>query len=137
MSISNPSHLLISRNPPRSPAHPQLAPASTSRHANSPLPPAGLLGSWQNEVDVPARQRRHSLPSSTPEDTALEAEDVAIHPTFQRDAPLAGRVKVMVGLYEFWCHKEVLWFASPFFQGLLQGRYVLCLRSSALLFSKH
>lgn len=49
-------------------------------------------------------------------------EIVQVHPTFQLDAELKGTVKVIVGKNEFWCHKEVLFFASPFFRGLLQGR---------------
>jgi hypothetical protein len=51
-----------------------------------------------------------------------EEEEVIVHPTFERDSALKGNVRVIVGRNEFWCHKEVLWFASPFFQGLLQGR---------------
>jgi len=50
-----------------------------------------------------------------------DEDDIVVHPTFCRDAALPGRVKVIVGRYEFWCHKEVLWFASPFFNALLQG----------------
>ena len=55
---------------------------------------------------------------------AFVEEDVVVevNPTFRPSSALPGRVKVIVGRYEFWCHKEVLWFASPFFQGLLQGR---------------
>lgn len=49
-------------------------------------------------------------------------EDIVVHPTFSRDSSFRGKVKVVVGRNEFWCHKEILWFASPFFQGLLQGR---------------
>lgn len=51
-----------------------------------------------------------------------EDEEVNVHSTFARDSALRGKVKVVVGRNEFWCHKEILWFASPFFQGLLQGR---------------
>ncbi len=49
-------------------------------------------------------------------------ERIEVHPTFLEDAALAGGVKVLVNKHEFWCHKEVLWFASPFFQGLLEGK---------------
>lgn len=124
MSISNPSHLLISRNPPRSPAHPQLAPASTSRHTPSFLPPAGTLAPWQSDEVTATRDARHLSGLEYDTGTEVDEEDVEIYMTFRRDAPLAGRVKVVVGRHEFWCHKEVLWFASPFFQGLLQGRWV-------------
>ena len=56
------------------------------------------------------------------EEEQEEEEAIDIHPTFLKDAPMPGRTKVIVGRSEFWCHKEVLWFASPFFQALLQGR---------------
>lgn len=48
-------------------------------------------------------------------------DDLVVHPTFRRDAALPGRVCLYVGHHEFWCHKEVLWFASPFFKALLEG----------------
>jgi hypothetical protein len=50
-----------------------------------------------------------------------EQEPIDVHPTFQPDAELKGSVKVLVGKNEFWCHKEILWFASPFFRDMLQG----------------
>jgi hypothetical protein len=52
----------------------------------------------------------------------IEDEVFDVHSTFRKDAALPGRIKVIVGRYEFWCHKEVLWFACPFFQDVLQGR---------------
>jgi hypothetical protein len=51
-----------------------------------------------------------------------EDEEVEVHSTFCKDSQLKGKVKVVVGRHEFWCHKEILWFASPFFQGLLAGK---------------
>ncbi|WVF72976.1 hypothetical protein IAT40_007794 [Kwoniella sp. CBS 6097] len=143
MSISNPSHLLISRNPPRSPAHPQLAHASTSRHApSSPLssPRPGFLGRWHHSADE-LTSSSHHRGASLPPDISIhddndapggdgdgangEEEVVDVHPTFLpfSESSMPGRVKVIVGRNEFWCHKEVLWFASPFFQGLLQGSW--------------
>jgi hypothetical protein len=131
MSTSNPSHLLISRNPPRSPAHPQLAPTWTSRHAptsTSGFPSPSILGPWPGDEAGSSRARSSSAPLPHPEDTddgvdeEEEVENVVIHPTFTREAEMPGRVKVVVGRYEFWCHKEILWFASPFFKALLEGR---------------
>ncbi|OCF61299.1 hypothetical protein L486_00946 [Kwoniella mangroviensis CBS 10435] len=152
MSISNPSHLLISRNSPRSPAHPQLAHASTSRHhhahvPSSPLPSPrqNFLGRWHqshsaDEISSSSyneRTQRGSVREGFEEDmlnrqTTSDSqrqeegeEDVVIdvHPTFLPDASMPGKVKVIVGRNEFYCHKDVLWFASPFFQGLLQGNW--------------
>ena len=129
MSVSNPSHLLISRNPPRSLAHPQLAPTSTSRHAaRSITSPAGILGPWTQSTEGSSTTRSPNSLHNVVEDpvehdqSEIQDEEVEIHETFSRDASLPGRVKVVVGRHEFWCHKDILWFASPFFQGLLQGR---------------
>nr|XP_019010346.1 uncharacterized protein I206_04814 [Kwoniella pini CBS 10737]OCF49127.1 hypothetical protein I206_04814 [Kwoniella pini CBS 10737] len=151
MSISNPSHLLISRNSPRSPAHPQLAHASTSRsahahthhHASTSTLPSSrpdLLGRWaSHSADEVASStinpHRHRKLSEGQEDTIIqdqtefgnaheeegEVVPIDIHPTFLPDSNMPGNVKVIVSKNEFWCHKEVLWFASPFFQGLLKG----------------
>lgn len=165
---SNPSHLLISRNP-RSPAHPQLA-STTTTSLYSPQPGAHLF-SFDGSVNsgsthpygfmnahshgspdpsnasnvnassytvgvastmtgttasAPAHMRSHSTPMfptalDDEDDEDEDEDDIVVHPTFCRDAALPGRVKVVVGRYELWCHKEVLWFASPFFNALLQG----------------
>lgn len=56
------------------------------------------------------------------EEEEVVDEEVVVHSTFSRDSSFRGKVKVVVGRNEFWCHKEILWFASPFFQGLLQGK---------------
>lgn len=138
MSTSNPSHLLISRNP-RSPAHPQLV--QTSLYAPTPTPgphlftfPAGAGPSTPSSESPLQHVRSHSTPalsmlpdSSSQVDSAgggdeEDDDDLVVHPTFWRDAALPGRVKVVVGRHEFWCHKEVLWFSSPFFNAILQGR---------------
>ncbi|CAD6577982.1 MAG: hypothetical protein TREMPRED_002077 [Tremellales sp. Tagirdzhanova-0007] len=129
MSVSNPSHLLISRNPPRSLAHPQLAPTSTSRHAaSSVLSPTGILGPWNQSTEEittrPPKSLYHVVEDLVDHiQDEIQDEEVEIHPTFSRNASWAGRVKVVVGRHEFWCHKDILWFASPFFQGLLQGSW--------------
>ncbi|BEJ17957.1 hypothetical protein CspHIS471_0702340 [Cutaneotrichosporon sp. HIS471] len=124
MTTSNPSHLLLNRNP-RSPAHPQLV--QTALYAPSPTPgPAAHLFSFGTP---PPSELHHVRSQSTPAlsfpDTGSECGDdeVVVHPTFWSDATFPGRVKVVVGRYEFWCHKEVLWFASPFFSACLQGSW--------------
>ncbi|KAI9634112.1 uncharacterized protein MKK02DRAFT_17475 [Dioszegia hungarica] len=129
---SNPSHLLLSRNP-RSPAHPQLAPTWTARHPAPANGWSGPSGSSSSDIDR-ARFPSNSFPpvghpahdSSEEEDqeeVEIEDEVFDVHPTFRKDAALPGRIKVIVGRYEFWCHKEVLWFACPFFQDVLQGSW--------------
>mgnify|MGYP002718795330 CR=1 FL=1 len=133
MSVSNPSHLLISRNP-RSPAHPQLAPTLTSRHSHAGVPPNLTgLSSWAIVSDHTLSTPTGAGQSGTAYDALYdgdqdegssdeEEEEIAIHSTFTRDAAMPGTVKVIVGRYTFWCHKEVLWFASPFFQSVLEGK---------------
>lgn len=129
-SVTNPSHLLINRNPP-SPAHPQLFPQSTSRHSGSshsrqnsaPTLPSESRPSHLVEVANGSLIERYSDDDEVEEDEEEQEEEyVNVHSTFLKDSQLKGRVKVVVGRNEFWCHKEVLWFASPFFQGLLQGK---------------
>lgn len=131
---SNPSHLLINRNPPL-PAHPQLFSQSTSRHSAAshsvPTFPSASAGAYDTGtgtglVVVPARQSLDQGYTGVQDDHGYEYEDsedeVEVHSTFSRDSQLRGKVKVIVGRNEFWCHKEILWFASPFFQGLLAGK---------------
>lgn len=124
MSTGNPSHLLISRNP-RSPAHPQLASTTTSLYSPQPGPSPHLFSFDHSPEPSHARSLSTPLFPIDAEDAEEDEDDIVVHPTFCRDAALPGRVKVIVGRYEFWCHKEVLWFASPFFNALLQGRYVI------------
>ncbi|CBQ68862.1 conserved hypothetical protein [Sporisorium reilianum SRZ2] len=45
----------------------------------------------------------------------------AVHPTFRSDAEWRGDVLVRVDGVEFWVHKDVLLFSSPFFQSVLAG----------------
>lgn len=121
LATSNPSYMLMNRNPPL-PAHPQLFPQSTSRHNHNQ--------SGQFRGDSTENVHLYPVPehdSNTGDNgealfAGEEEEEVIVHPTFERDSALKGNVRVIVGRNEFWCHKEVLWFASPFFQGLLQGR---------------
>lgn len=121
---ANPSHLLISRNP-RSPAHPQLAAGTTSSPYLFPFPTDDASLPHAGERERSGFGPRHTRSQSTPafelEPEDDDAEPLEIHPTFRRDAEFPGRVLVAVGGYEFWCHKEVLWFASPFFNALLRG----------------
>lgn len=122
--------MLMNRNPPL-PAHPQLVPQSTSRHSNSNHSRQASAPNLSSEAVY-----LYPVPETTVFPTSLEAGsieeeesqgdaelEVDVHPTFASDSLMRGKVKVVVGRNEFWCHKEILWFASPFFQGLLQGRY--------------
>jgi hypothetical protein len=128
MSTSNnPSHMLMNRNPPL-PAHPQLFPQSTtrqsasnhSRQLSAPVTPSEAVYLYPvPETTVFSNRDPVELDE---EEDGNEEQELVVHPTFNRDSSFRGKVKVVVGRNEFWCHKEILWFASPFFQGLLQGK---------------
>lgn len=63
-------------------------------------------------------------PSSSFHRTAFSdkgEEGFAVHPTFRSDAEWRGDVLVRVEGVEFWVHKDVLLFSSPFFQSVLAG----------------
>ncbi|CEH14105.1 DCD (DEVELOPMENT AND CELL DEATH) DOMAIN PROTEIN [Ceraceosorus bombacis] len=45
----------------------------------------------------------------------------ALNPEFSKDAENRGNVKITCGGVRFYLHKDVLYYASPFFRGLLQG----------------
>ena len=128
MSTSNnPSHMLMNRNPPL-PAHPQLFAQSTtrqsasnhSRQLSAPVTPSEAVYLYPvPETTVFSNRDPVELEE---EEDGDEKEELVVHPTFKRDCSFRGKVKVVVGRNDFWCHKEILWFASPFFQGLLQGK---------------
>jgi hypothetical protein len=127
MSTSNnPSHMLMNRNPPL-PAHPQLFPQSTtrqsasnhSRQLSAPVTPSEAVYLYPQPETTVFTNRD---PIDLEEEEDVVDEEVVVHSTFSRDSSFRGKVKVVVGRNEFWCHKEILWFASPFFQGLLQGK---------------
>ncbi|BGP50386.1 hypothetical protein JCM10450v2_006305 [Rhodotorula kratochvilovae] len=59
------------------------------------------------------------LPSTSP--TVASRPLPAVHPTFSKFAPLRGTVRIKVESTAFYCHREVLALASPFFAGVLAG----------------
>ncbi|TKY89498.1 hypothetical protein EX895_002029 [Sporisorium graminicola] len=56
-----------------------------------------------------------------PFDSSGDEGGFAVHPTFRSDAEWRGDVLVRVDGVEFWVHKDVLLFSSPFFQSVLTG----------------
>ncbi|EJD52766.1 hypothetical protein AURDEDRAFT_98249 [Auricularia subglabra TFB-10046 SS5] len=51
------------------------------------------------------------------------ASPIEIHPSFSSNAAFPGTVKIIVEATTFWAHKEVLHFASPFFEAALSGHW--------------
>jgi hypothetical protein len=92
----------------------------SSSRALPPIPPLGNLPSdIVHLYTVPEQSQAQPSPAEAEEQ---EQGVVDVHPTFQRDSGLKGNIKVVVGKNELWCHKDILWFASPFFKDLLQGK---------------
>jgi hypothetical protein len=114
-TMLNPSHLLIARNGPlRSPAEPHI----TSTPNPFPHPASSSL---LNQSASSGRSLGLSSNSHDGGDSIDQASKIDIHPTFRKDCPLPGTIKVVVQGEVFWCHKEILYFASPFFEAILSG----------------
>ncbi|KAK2467764.1 hypothetical protein APHAL10511_000059 [Amanita phalloides] len=116
--ITNPSHILIARNS-RSSTNPSASLSSpTETHAaasgifRSTVSPPWLLE--ECEVD----SHLSSLNSDEDEEEAIEIDQ-----TFTKHGHFPGSVKIVVEGTTFWAHKEVLYFASPFFQAALSGNW--------------
>lgn len=52
-----------------------------------------------------------------------EEEPIELDCTFTKDCSFPGSVKIIVQSTTFWAHKEVLFFASPFFEAALSGNW--------------
>ncbi|KAF8134449.1 hypothetical protein EV363DRAFT_1582519 [Boletus edulis] len=119
MLSTNPSHILIARNS-RGPNNPSASLSSpTETHAAA----AGIFRSsgsppWLlEECDNDELDTELSLYES---ERAIEIDD-----TFtRRNGRFPGTVKIVVECTTFWAHKEVLFFASPFFEAALSGSWL-------------
>lgn len=143
---TNPSHILIARNS-RSSTNPSASLSSpTETHAAA----SGIFRStgsppWfleEREMD----SNLSSLNSDEDEDEGIEIDS-----TFTRHSPFPGGVKIVVEGTTFWlviahsalviqdniprrrAHKEVLYFASPFFQAALSGNWSETGRPSSVI----
>jgi len=125
---TNPSHILIARNS-RSSTNPSASLSSpTETHAAA----SGIFRStgsppWfleEREMD----SNLSSLNSDEDEDEGIEIDN-----TFTRHSPFPGGVKIVVEGTTFWAHKEVLYFASPFFQAALSGNWSETGRPSSVI----
>ncbi|KAI0028795.1 hypothetical protein K488DRAFT_80507 [Vararia minispora EC-137] len=112
---TNPSHILIARNS-RGTHNPSASLSSpTETHAAA----AGIFRStgsppWHLEgIDT------DDVISDLSTDEGQEPIDV--DEAFTRCSEFPGTVKIIVEATTFWAHKEILYFASPFFQAALSG----------------
>ncbi|KAI0786707.1 hypothetical protein C8Q75DRAFT_720477 [Abortiporus biennis] len=120
---TNPSHILIARNS-RGLNNPSVAPLSspTETHAAA----SGIFRSttassppWYLE-----ECETDDLVSDMSTDGELFAEDpIELDETFTKNYKFPGTVKIVVESTTFWAHKEVLYFASPFFEAALSGNW--------------
>ncbi|KAI0744173.1 hypothetical protein C8Q80DRAFT_1185413 [Daedaleopsis nitida] len=114
----NPPHILIARNSRgpnshnpsaslSSPTETHAAAAGIFRSAGSP--------SWYVE-GCESDEMASSLSTNGDMDDPIELDE-----TFTRTSEYPGNVKIVVESTTFWAHKEVLYFASAFFQAALCG----------------
>ncbi|KAI0063517.1 hypothetical protein BV25DRAFT_1869666 [Artomyces pyxidatus] len=112
---TNPSHILIARNS-RGAHNPSASLSSpTETHAaaagifrSSGSPPWFLEGVDTDDV----------ISELSIDDTE---DPIDVDQAFTKRSEFPGTVKIVVESTTFWAHKEVLYFASPFFQAALSG----------------
>ncbi|KAH8828376.1 hypothetical protein DL96DRAFT_1602995 [Flagelloscypha sp. PMI_526] len=113
--MSNPSHILIARNSrAKNPAASLSTPTETHAAAAGTVFRTSGSPPWhleECEEDV-------SELSISDDDETIE-----IHESFTRQSHFPGTVKIVVESTAFWAHKEVLVFASPFFEAALSGNW--------------
>ncbi|KAF7376074.1 hypothetical protein MSAN_00022200 [Mycena sanguinolenta] len=113
---TNPSHILIARNsrghnPSASLSSPTETHAAASGIFRSSGSPPWLLEECETDDIV-------SELSIESDDEAIELDE-----TFVKNSAFPGTVKIVVESTTFWAHKEVLYFASPFFEAALSGNW--------------
>ncbi|KAJ7594852.1 hypothetical protein C8J56DRAFT_1023330 [Mycena floridula] len=113
---TNPSHILIARhsrgpNPAASLSSPTETHAAASGIFRSSGSPPWLLEECETDDIV-------SELSIEDDDEAIELDE-----TFSKHSVFPGSVKIVVESTTFWAHKEVLFFASPFFEAALSGNW--------------
>ncbi|ESK88457.1 hypothetical protein Moror_14693 [Moniliophthora roreri MCA 2997] len=114
---TNPSHILIARNS-RGPNNPSASLSSpTETHAAA----AGIFRSSGSPPWLLEECETDDIVSELSIDEDDEA--IEIDETFTKHAPFPGTVKIVVETTTFWAHKEVLFFASPFFEAALSGNW--------------
>lgn len=132
---SNPSHILIARNS-RGSNNPSAALSSpTETHAAA----AGIFRSSGSPPWLLEECETDDIVSELSIDDDVQA--IELDETFTKNSPFPGSVKIVVESTTFWCvyhlfcptclfnflayraHKEVLFFASPFFEAALSGNW--------------
>ncbi|KAI0072663.1 hypothetical protein K474DRAFT_1667561 [Panus rudis PR-1116 ss-1] len=128
---TNPSHLLIARNSRGPNAGPSAALSSpTETHAAA----AGIFRSSANSSGVAGSSPPYYFEEFETDEEDIESDmfsaegdmdnqPIDVDITFTKNCKFPGTVKIVVESTTFWAHKEVLYFASPFFQAALSGNW--------------
>ncbi|KAF8647041.1 hypothetical protein AX16_006878 [Volvariella volvacea WC 439] len=116
-TTTNPSHILIARN---SRGHNPAASLSspTETHAAA----AGIFRSSSSPPFV-LEECDEADESVSELDIGETEEAIELDETFTKNSRFPGTVKIVVESTTFWAHKEVLFFASPFFEAALSGNW--------------
>ncbi|KIY74284.1 hypothetical protein CYLTODRAFT_439214 [Cylindrobasidium torrendii FP15055 ss-10] len=112
---TNPSHILIARN--------SRGPANTSANISSPTETHAAAAGIFRSSGSPPWLFEECETDDVPSDLDVDSDDesIEIDSTFTKDHVFPGTVKIVVETTTFWAHKEVLYFASPFFEAALSG----------------
>ncbi|EMD37723.1 hypothetical protein CERSUDRAFT_50522 [Gelatoporia subvermispora B] len=114
---------------------PHILIARSSRGPHTPNPSASLSSPTETHAAAAGIFRSSGSPPWYLEEcesdevvSSLSAEGdgddpIEIDETFTRNARFPGTVKIIVESTTFWAHKEVLYFASSFFQAALSGSW--------------
>ncbi|KAG8960162.1 hypothetical protein FRC03_006992 [Tulasnella sp. 419] len=155
-----PTHILIARHPRTSMTHAALSsPTETHAAASGSVFPRSTYLSWPPETD---HHHHHHPPSNGPggghfnhnRDLSLSLSDldemefapaagdgdsdesarepIEVDETFTKNARWSGNVMINVEATTFWAHKDILVFASPFFEAALSGCWAETGRPSSL-----
>ncbi|THH33251.1 hypothetical protein EUX98_g893 [Antrodiella citrinella] len=114
---TNPSHILIARNS-RGPNPSAALSSPTETHAAA----AGIFRSAGSPPWNLEECETDDLISDMSTDGDFD-DPIEIDPTFLKGSKMPGTVKIIVESTTFWAHKEVLYFASPFFEAALSGNW--------------
>ncbi|OAX41125.1 hypothetical protein K503DRAFT_864081 [Rhizopogon vinicolor AM-OR11-026] len=117
-AVTNPSHILIarsSRGPTINPSASLSSPTETHAAAAGIFRSSGSPPWFLEECETDDLVTELSLYDSE--------EGIEIDETFTSNGKFPGTVKIVVEGTTFWAHKEVLIFASPFFEAALSGSW--------------
>ncbi|KAF9531584.1 hypothetical protein CPB83DRAFT_848417 [Crepidotus variabilis] len=114
---TNPSHILIARN--------SRGVNNTAAALSSPTETHAAASGVFRSSGSPPWLFEDCEPDELDSELSTEEDEgsIDIDETFTKHCKLPGTVKVVVESTTFWVHKEILFFASPFFEAALSGNW--------------